>query len=73
MINNEIDFLDIIWLGWVDFLNFIFGIGYFVYFYSEGNFLVGKFDFVLGLLVIKEDFLVIDFINEDISIVEGWF
>ena len=73
VINNKTDFSDTIWLGWVDFVNLTPGIGHSAYSYSEGDSSAGKFDFAPGLPVTKEDFLVIDFINEDTSIVEGRF
>lgn len=72
-INKKTELLDTIWLGWADFANQVPNLAYARYSYSEGNSSAGKFDFAPDVPVTKEDFLVIDFINEDTSIVEGRF
>lgn len=62
-----------IWFGWIDVMMLVFNIVEVRYFYIEGYFFVGKFDFEFYLEFMFKDFLIIDYINEDMSIVEGCF
>ena len=73
VVNNETKFSDTIWLGGADFVNVVPGVAHSSYYYDEGGSSAGVFDFNPDVEFNKTDFLLIDYINEDTSIVEGRF
>lgn len=73
VINDVTDLADTIWLGWTDVTIPAPNIAEARYFYTEGHSSAGKFDFEPYSELTSKDFLIIDYINEDTSIVEGRF
>ena len=72
-INKQTDLSDTIWLGWTDYTNPIPNIAFAHYSYSEDHSSAGGFRFSSNSALTYEDFLLIDYMNEDTSIVEGRF
>lgn len=73
IINDVTNLADTIWLGWTDVTMPVPNVAEARYFYTESHSSAGKFDFAPDSELTYSDFLIIDYINEDTSIVEGHF